>query len=58
MNNVYVVMGGWDYEGCDAESVEIFSTRDEADEYGESLVTVGGFHYFRVMVREVPSLGT
>ena len=51
---VYIVLGGWDYEGCDIGSTQIFATEGEAREYGQSLVLVGGFHFYDLVVREVP----
>ena len=55
---VYITMGGWDYEGCDADSVQMFVTEREAREYGEALISVGGFDYYELVIREVPSVFT
>jgi len=57
-NMVYIVMGGWDYEGFDIDSVQIFTTEGEARDYGASLISVGGFDCYDLAVREVPSLVT
>lgn len=57
-NMVYIVMGGWNYAGEDAESVQIFRTEADARAYGESLVSVGGYNYFEIVVREVPAMVT
>lgn len=55
---VYIVMGGWDYEGFDIDSTQIFVTEREARDYGASLISVGGFDYYDLVVREVPSVFT
>lgn len=53
---VYVVIGGFDYEGYDSDSVRVFSTLAEADAYGESLVKEdGGYDRFDVVSRKVDS---
>jgi hypothetical protein len=57
-NVVYIVMGGWDYEGFDLDSVQMFVTEREGREYGESLISVGGFDYYDLVIREVPSVFT
>ena len=55
-NMVFIVMGGWDYEGFDLDSARLFVTEREAREYGESIIdTLHGFDYFDVVTREVPS---
>ena len=55
---VFIVMGGWDYEGFDLDSSRLFVTERDAREYGESLVASEGFDYFDVISREVPSAFT
>ena len=37
MTIVYVVMGGWDYEGYDTDSVRVFATIEAAQVYAEQL---------------------
>ncbi len=46
---VYVVMGGWDYEGENAGSVKTFMNRDNAVTYGESLVSNEYYHYYEIV---------
>ena len=50
---VYVVMGGWDYEGENAGSVKTFMNRDNAVTYGESLVSNEYYHYYEIVESEV-----
>ena len=37
MTKVYVVIGGWDYEGQDVDSVRLFLDRESAEWYGKEL---------------------
>lgn len=37
MTNVFVVIGGWTWDGPDAESVRVFATRQAAEAYAEEL---------------------
>ena len=55
---VYIVMGAWDYEGFDIDSTQIFVTEREARDYGASLISVGGFDYYDLVIREVPTVFT
>jgi hypothetical protein len=57
-NVVYIVMGAWDYQGFDIDSTQIFVTEREARDYGASLISVGGFDYYDLVIREVPSVFT
>lgn len=36
--SVFVVAGGWDYEGHDFDSVRVFATREAADAYAEEII--------------------
>jgi len=37
MMTVYTVIGGVDYEGCDADSLRVFMTRESAEAYAATL---------------------
>ena len=50
---VYVVMGGVNYEGENAETVKVFVNRDNAVTYGESLVSFDYFDYYEIVESEV-----
>lgn len=41
MANVFVVIGGWTWDGADAESVRVFATREAAEAYAEEPTGVG-----------------
>jgi hypothetical protein len=53
MMNVYVVMGGVNYEGESIESVKIFTNEDDAVTYGEGLVSAGHYDYFEVVIKGI-----
>lgn len=42
MSTVYVVMGAMYYEGCEADTVRVFLSREAAVAYGESLTAEQG----------------
>ena len=46
---VYVVMGGVNYEGENADTVKVFTNRDNAVTYGESLVSFDYFDYYEIV---------
>ena len=59
-NMVYVVMGGVNYEGENADTVKVFVNRENAVTYGESLVKndyvdlrFNDFDYYKIVESEV-----
>lgn len=57
---VYVVLGGWEYEGCDECSAKVFTDRNAANAYGASIwketcddSVVFSYDFYRVVEREV-----
>jgi len=57
---VFVVIGGWNYEGEDVESVQIFTTREESENYGNLLVNnvstdvnVSHYDYYDIVERTI-----
>jgi hypothetical protein len=46
---VYVVMGGVNDEGENAYTAKVFTNRDNAVTYGESLVSVEDFDYYEIV---------
>jgi hypothetical protein len=52
-NMVYVVMGGVNYEGPNADSVKVFVNRENAVTYGESLVSNDSFDYYEIVETEI-----
>lgn len=50
---VYVVMGGVNYEGENADTVKVFVNRDNAVAYGESLVSDEYFDYYEIVEKEI-----
>ena len=48
---VYSVMGSWDYEGFDGDSLQLFDCKSAAEEYSKSLD--GNYDYVEVKVIEV-----
>lgn len=45
MTNVFVVIGGWKWDGSDADTIRVFATREMAEEYSTGLTKTneGGF---------------
>ncbi len=41
MNQVWMVMGGWQYEGFDGESMQLFDCKSAAEAYREELKKEG-----------------
>ena len=52
-NMVYVVMGGVNYEGENADTVKVFVNRENAVTYGESLVKNEYFDYYEIVETEM-----
>jgi hypothetical protein len=52
-NMVYVVMGGVNYEGENADTVKVFTNRENAVTYGESLVSNEYFDYYEIVATEI-----
>jgi len=50
---VYSVMGGWDYEGFDGESLRLFDCKSAAEAYGDELKEQFSYDYIEVKVMEV-----
>ena len=46
---VYGVMGGVNYEGENADTVKVFTNRDNARTYGEALVSFDYFDYYEIV---------
>ena len=46
---VYVVIGGVNYEGECVSTVKVFMNRDDAVEYGESLVMFDYYEYYKIV---------
>jgi hypothetical protein len=53
MNKVYAVIGGWDYEGEDFESLRLFDCFSTANAYVVRLEEQEGYDYSRMDVREI-----
>jgi hypothetical protein len=49
---VYSVMGGWDYEGFDGESLRLFDFKSAAEAYAEELKEEN-YDYVKVKVMDV-----
>ena len=50
---VYAVIGGWDYEGEDFNSLKLFDCKSTADAYTIYLQENEGYDYFKMEVRDV-----
>ena len=52
---VYSVMGGWDYEGFDGDSLQLFDCKSAAEAYSEQLKNgkVTTYDYVEVKVMNV-----
>lgn len=50
---VYAVIGGWDYDGEDFDSLRLFDCRSTADAYRERLTVAEGYDYAKISVREI-----
>lgn len=49
----YAVIGGWDYEGEDFDSLKLFDCKSSAEAYREHLTVVDGFDYAKMSLRDV-----
>ena len=49
----YAVIGGFDYEGEDFDSLKLFDCRSSADEYYQKLLVVDGYDYAKISQREI-----
>lgn len=57
-NTVYVVIAGHKYEGEDAESIQVFTSREVAEEWGQAMLErkdgqYGGPDYYMIVERDV-----
>ncbi len=50
---VYSVMGGWDYEGFDGESLQLFDCKSAAEVYAKEIETNFNYDYVKVKVMDV-----
>jgi len=50
---VYSVMGGWDYEGFDGDSLQLFDCKSSAEVYAKAIKKVFNYDYVTVKVIEV-----
>jgi len=48
---VLMVIGGFEHEGCDKDSLKAFGSREEALKYGESLLS--SYDYYELVVQEL-----
>lgn len=53
MPGCYAVIGGWDYDGEDFDSLRLFDCRSTADAYRERLEVVEGYDYAKISEREI-----
>lgn len=50
---VYVVIGGWDYEGENYDSLRLFDCYSTAEKYQTQLTEDEGYNYALLKIREV-----
>jgi len=50
---VYVVAGGWQYDGEHLESARVFLNREDAVQHGEFLLAEDSYHYYKIKEVEV-----
>ena len=50
---VYAVIGGWDYEGEDFNSLKLFDCKSTAEAYTIYLQENEGYDFFKMEVRDV-----
>jgi len=50
---VYSVMGGWDYEGFDGESLRLFDCKSASEAYAEEIKEQLNYDYVEVKVMPV-----
>jgi hypothetical protein len=51
--HVWSVMGGWDYEGFDGDSLQLFDCKSAAEAYAEGLKKNWNYDYVEVKVMNV-----
>ena len=49
---VFMVIGGFEHEGCDKDSLKAFASREEALAWGEELLKVE-YDYYELVVQEL-----
>ena len=52
----YAVIGGWDYEGEDFDSLRLFDYHSAAMAYAKELTEEQGYDYFKCQVRHVEQI--
>lgn len=52
-NIIYIVAGGWSYEGENLDSASLFTDKETAKSYGQWLVEHEGYDYFQMVERVV-----
>lgn len=50
---VYLVFGGFDYEGESGDSIRVFSSEEKAEQYRQKLLNEKYYDYVEVGEREV-----
>ena len=55
---MYIVIGGHRYEGDDANTLEVFKTKEEADDYGNNLCRRGMSDFFTVVKKTIEHSAT
>jgi hypothetical protein len=53
MQEVYVVIGGYEYEGCDFASLKLFDSKSAAEEYSNHIKEQWGYDYTHVQLRSI-----
>lgn len=53
MPGCYAVIGGWDYDGEDFDSLRLFDCFSTATAYCERLEVVEGYDYAKISQREI-----
>lgn len=52
----YAVIGGWDYEGEDFDSLRLFDYHSAAMAYAKELTEEQGYDYFKCQVRHIEQI--
>jgi hypothetical protein len=45
---VYLVLGGWDYEGCDDDSAVVFSSKESAEAYVANESSISEYDPYKI----------
>jgi hypothetical protein len=53
ISKVYAVIGGWDYEGENFDSMRLFDCYSTAEKYQNQLTNDEGYDYALLKIREV-----